>query len=141
VLKPGGRTVHVIETDATNCWYLFAHRHPDLFRKHFVDRPGHVGLELPTQLRARFLKHGFKEVRFRKMGTNVLECGMVAAFFNNEFKAHCSALKLLAPLDALLARSLPVKEGVNVLLELAAKVDDLFSPLDHASGALVVFEK
>ncbi len=141
VLKKGGRAVHVIETDSTNRWYRLAHQHPDLFQRYFVDGPGHIGLELPTRLRARFLKHGFKEVTFRRMGGNVLECGMIAGFFNNEFKARCWHLSLLAPLDGLLARNLAVKEAVNLLLEPLARIDDYFTPLDHASGALVVFEK
>lgn len=141
VLKPGGRAVHVIETDSTNCWFRFAHQFPELFHEYFVERPGHIGLELPSALRARFQQHGFKEVAFRRIGGTIQECGTLTGFFDNEFKSHCRRLRLLVALDRLVSRNLLVKEATNVLLEPLAKLDDWWSPFDHSSGALVVFEK
>jgi SAM-dependent methyltransferase len=141
VLRPGGRAVHVIETDATNRWWEFARQSPELFRKYFVDRPGHIGLERPTQLRERFRKHGFREIRFRRMAASVWECGMLAAMFDNEFRTRPGFPWLAVALDWLFSRNLALSEAANVVLELLAKVDDALSPLDHASGALVVFEK
>ena len=141
VLKKGGRTVHVIETDSTNRWFRFAHQYPELFQEYFVDRPGHIGLAMPSQLRQRFLKHGFKEITFKKFSGTIQECGTLAGCFDNEYKAKCKGLKLIVAADRLCARCLLVKEAVNLLLEPIAKVDDWLSPFDHGSGALVVFEK
>lgn len=141
VLKPGGRTVHVIETDAANCWFRFAHRYPDLFQKYFVDVPGHISLELPSQLRARFLKHGFKEVRFAKYATAIPECGALTGVFDTEYKQKSGRVRACVALDRFLSCNLLVKEATNLLLEPAAQIADGLSPLDHASGALVVFEK
>ena len=88
VLKKGGRAVHVIETDSTNVWFREAKRIPGFFEKHFVDVPGHVGLELPTALRNRFLKHGFKEVRFKKLYSTLQPVGDIANIFKNDFDKH-----------------------------------------------------
>ena len=141
VLKPGGRTVHVIETDGNTRWFRFAHRYPALFQKYFVDRPGHISLELPTRLKARFLKQGFREVRFLKYASAVMECGALAGFFDNEYKQQSAGLRLAVGLDRLLARHLLVKELVNLLLEPVAQIVDRVTPQDNATGALVVFEK
>lgn len=141
VLKPGGRTVHVIETDANSCWGRFAHRHPALFQKYLVDLPGHISLELPTQLQARFLKHGFKPVRFQKYASAVMECGALAGCFDNEYKELSAGLRFAVGLDRLLARNLVVRELVNLALEPIAQLADGLTPLDSTMGALVVFEK
>lgn len=141
VLKKGGRTVHVIETDADNCWFAFAHRYPELFQKYFVGRPGHISLEMPSQLRDRFLRHGFRQVAFRKMCGPVPECGTIAGFFDNEYKSKGRWIRLLVSLDRLLARNLAIKEMVNLLLEPVARLADACSSINQAAGALVVFEK
>ena len=141
VLKPSGRTVHVIETDANNCWFRFAKRYPALFQEYFVQRPGHISLELPSQLRARFLRQGFKQVRFKKYAGTIQECGALAATFGNEFGQKSAALRFSVALDRFLGRNLLVKELVNLLLEPVAQIVDRSTPLDNATGALVVFEK
>lgn len=44
VPKLGGRMLHIMETDANNWHFRFAHRYPDLFRKYFVESiGGHLG--------------------------------------------------------------------------------------------------
>jgi SAM-dependent methyltransferase len=141
VLRPGGRTVHVIETDATNGWFRFAHSDPRLFHKYFVDVPGHISLEMPNELRARFLRHGFKQVRFKKYASAIQECGTISGYFNNEYKQKNALVKTAVGLDRLLSSNLVVKEITNLLLEPAAKATDLLSAFDSGSGALVVFEK
>ena len=82
VLKPGGRAVHVIETDSTNVWFREAKTIPGHFEKFFVDVPGHVGMELPTALRRRFLRHGFKEGKIEEALRFFQPLGVVAAFFD-----------------------------------------------------------
>ena len=141
VLRAGGRTIHVIETDATNVWFRFAHRYAELFQKYFVEVPGHISLEMPTELRARFLRHGFKEVQFRKFASTIQECGTIAGYFNNEYRQKSTLIRLAVAVDKLLAQNLLVKEITNVLLEPAAKLADALTEFNAGSGALVVFEK
>lgn len=141
VLKKGGRTVHLIETDSTNWWFRFAHRRPALFKKQFVDTPGHISLEMPSLLRARFLKHGFKELRFGGTSTSVPECGALSGILTAEFTRDSAGMRLLTGLDGLLARNFAVREAMNFLLEPLARVNDAFRSIDDGGGALVVFEK
>jgi len=141
VLKKGGRTIHCIEADSTSPWYRFAHRYPDLFDIHFVDKPGHIGMELPSQWRARFLQNGFREIAFKKLASRIQEPGTIAALFDNEYKDKSSAIRAFVAVDTLLNRSFAVKEALNFALEPLAIVDDWVTPFDYGSGALVVYEK
>jgi SAM-dependent methyltransferase len=141
VLKPGGRTVHCSEADATNVWFRFAHRYPELFDKYFVDKPGHIGLETPTRLRERFLRHGFREVTFRKLCSTLCEPGSLVAFFDNEYRTKSGWMRLGVGIDRLLSRFFVTRELLNFLLEPLAWIDDRLSPLDYSPGALIVYEK
>ena len=141
VLKPGGRTVHCVEADATSPWFRFGHRYPELFQKYFVDKPGHIGMETASRWRQRFLKHRFKEIRVRKMASRIQEPGAIAALFDNEYTTRSGAMRAIVGVDRMLARNLAVKELLNFLLEPIAALDDWLSPLDYASGVLVAYEK
>src|SRR5262249_47077376 len=141
VLKPGGRTVHCSESDSLNPWFRFARRYPDLFEEHFVAKPGHIGLELPSRIRERFLKHGFREITFRKLSSILQEPGTWVALFDNEYKAHSRIIAVVVAADRALSRSFVVKEMLNFALEPLAQLDDWLTPLDYTSGALIVYEK
>jgi SAM-dependent methyltransferase len=141
VLKPGGRAVHVIETDATNVWFRQAKKIPGFFEKHYVDVPGHVGLELPTALRNRFLKHGFKEVRFKKLYSNFQPVGNIAGVFKNDFNKHPAWVRFIVRVDGVLGKKLIVREALHLLMEPLAILDDSLTSIDHGCGMLVVFEK
>lgn len=141
VLKKGGRTAHLIETDSTNYWFRLARKYPELFQKYFIDLPGHVGLEFPTQLRDRFLRHGFKVVRFSKLSSNLAELGTLRACLGKEFTERSGIIRTLVAVDGLLAKSMVIREPLHFLMEPLAILDDWMTPLDHGCGALVVFEK
>lgn len=141
VLKRGGRTVHCSEADADNVWFRFAHRFPELFAVHFVDRPGHIGLELPTRLRQRFLKHGFREIRFRRLNSVIQEPGTLVALFDNEYRTKSTWIRACVAVDRLCSAHFVVAQMLNFLLEPLAKIEDVLTPIDSTSGALVVYEK
>jgi SAM-dependent methyltransferase len=141
VLKPGGRTVHCSEADATNVWYRFAHRDPQLFRKYFVDIPGHISLETITQIDRRFVKHGFRAVKVKKLCSTVQEPGTLTAWFDNEYRTKSRLLSLLVSIDKLLNKNFGLREIINFLLEPLAQLDDALTPIDHSPGALIVYEK
>jgi SAM-dependent methyltransferase len=141
VLKPGGRAVHVIETDSTNVWFREAKKIPGHFEKYFVDVPGHVGLELSSALRNRFLKHGFKQVRFEKLYGFFQPIGVVAGFFEPALDKFPARIRLAARVDKFFSKIFPVQEGLHFAMEPVAIVVDSLTPLDHGSGMLVVFEK
>ena len=141
VLKPGGRAIHMIETDGTNIWFRQAKKIPGFFEKYYVDIPGHIGLELPTALRNRFLKHGFKEVRFKKLCSNLQAVSSIWGVFRNYFNKHPAWVRLIVRVDGVLGKKLIVREILHLLMEPLAILDDALTPIDHAGGMLVVFEK
>ena len=141
VLKKGGRAVHVIETDCNNIWFHEAKKIPGFFEKYYVDVPGHVGLELPSALRQRFLKHGFKEIVFKKLYSNYQPVGDVASIFRNDFAKHPAWVRLAVRIDGVLGKNIFIRELLHLLMEPAAIVDDWLTPIDYGCGMLVVFEK
>ena len=141
VLKKGGRTAHLIETDSSAPWFRFAKRDPKLFQLYFVDRLGHIGLETPTALRERFHRHGFKDVVFQKTSSNLQELGTFAGFFDNEYARRSAKVRAVVALDKLLAKNLLVRESLHLLMEPLALLDDWLTPIDYGCGMLVVFEK
>jgi len=141
VLKPGGRAVHVIETESTNWWYGFAHQYPELFQKHFVDRPGHISMELASELRERFFKAGFKEIVLKKMNGGLPEFGIFSCLFNNEFKTKNRWIAFLADLDGLICKNLVVREFTHLLITPFAAIYDHFASINDGSCALTIHEK
>jgi SAM-dependent methyltransferase len=59
VLKPGGVTAHIIETDSDHPAVRSAKTHPDAYRKQFIDQHGHIGLEHAGRAIDRFTRQGF----------------------------------------------------------------------------------
>jgi len=141
VLKKGGRTVHCSEADADNIWFRFAHRYPELFEIFFVDKPGHISLERPTQIRARFLKHGFKEILFRRLSSNLQVPGTPTAMFDNAYRTKSKWISACVAIDKVLNANFAIREALNFLLEPLARLEDWLTSVDSTSGALVVYEK
>lgn len=140
VLKPGGRTIHVIETDSQCYWFRFAKRYPERFREVFIERPGHIGLELPSVVRRRFLEAGFEEVRCLKYAGNVWDCGALLPF-RTAYAGLSPWVDFCAGVSAALGRNLAVRELCNLILEPVARLSDRFTPLDHGIGLLAIFRK
>lgn len=65
VLRPGGVTAHIIETDSEHATMRAAKSRPELYRKWLIDQDGHIGLELADRVVERFARHGFK-LRLRR---------------------------------------------------------------------------
>jgi SAM-dependent methyltransferase len=72
VLRPGGLSVNIAETDSRHPFVQLGKSDPELYRANFVDTDGHVGLELPSELLARFRRHGFAITDLRKLESGVI---------------------------------------------------------------------
>ena len=142
VLKPGGRMLHVLETDANNWHFRFAHRYPDLFRKYFVEGiGGHFGLELPTQAVARFEANGFKVLEASKIWGDVWQIQEYRLMFDNEFKDKSKLIKALVILSRLLGANVIVQELANIAVNPVSAVVERLTPLDNGQGLMVVCQK
>ncbi len=65
VLRTGGITAHIIETDSDHPAVRAAKRNPEAYRKQFVDQHGHIGLESAGRVLERFERHGFRRKQCR----------------------------------------------------------------------------
>jgi len=142
VLKPGGRSVHVIETDSRHPLLLFAKQWPDLYRRWFIEPDGHVGLELPSAVLARFARHGLRTVACWKMEAGPFHPRQWLKHFDNEYATHSTEVaaavrrsRRLTGNPALLAMA---EVGLGVY---HYTLGQWRRPLDHANFLAVVFEK
>ncbi len=60
VLRPGGVTAHIIETDSAHPVLVAAKRDPGLYKRWLIDQDGHIGLEPAARVIERFERHGFR---------------------------------------------------------------------------------
>ena len=60
VLKPGGVTAHIIETESDHPAVKAAKRVPDAYRQQFIEQHGHIGLEYADAVMKRFTDAGFR---------------------------------------------------------------------------------
>ncbi len=142
VLKPGGKTIHIIETDSSNYWFRFAHRFPDLFKKYFIEQiGGHVGLELPSACVARFERAGFKVSVAEKIWGLIWPIQDYASLFNNEYKEKSVIVRMVVALSNWLSAVKLVQVGVNIFLNPLNLVVEYFTSLDHSQGLMLVAEK
>ncbi len=142
VLRPGGRSVNVIETDSLHPLVQLAKQWPDLYQRHFIEPDGHVGLELPSAVLRRFERHGLRPKACWKLEAGPLHPRQWLKHFDNEYAERLSGIRKGV------ARSRRVLESPALLaaFELGLGVTHYTTgqwsyPLDHAQFLAVVFEK
>jgi ubiquinone/menaquinone biosynthesis C-methylase UbiE len=142
VLKLGGTMLHVLETDAKNRHFRFAHRYPDLFQKYFVEGiGGHFGLELPSQALQRFESNGFRVVEARKIWGEIWEIEGYKMVFDNEYREKSGWIRAVVIMSRILSSNILVREAVNVLLNPVSALAEQLTPLDNGQGLMVVCKK
>jgi SAM-dependent methyltransferase len=147
VLKPGGKLINIFEANSDSIWFSLARKWDfALFTKHFINDPGHLGLNYVQQY-LNWAACSYSPLlfvsRIEPMCANVVECGAISALFNNGLKEHRGWMKLLVALDRVLAYNVLVRESLNVLLDLALNFEIKRRPyaLNKWMGALVVLLK
>lgn len=142
VLKKGGKTAHVIACESNSLYFRFAKSHPELFKRYFVDRYGHVGLEVPTKVFARFRNHGFLpilEIADPCKGY-LREVVSYPMYFDNEYQEKSFVIKFLVRVCKLF-KNRYVTAIINMILGMFVPLADLFTPIDHRDSAKVFYVK
>jgi SAM-dependent methyltransferase len=65
VLRPGGRSAHLIETESDHPTVRAARLRGEAYRRQFVEQDGHVGLEPAERALSRFERRGFRRLSLR----------------------------------------------------------------------------
>jgi ubiquinone/menaquinone biosynthesis C-methylase UbiE len=142
VLKPGGKTLHVIETDSSNIWFKIAHKNPELFQKYFIEKiGGHVGLEMPEECVTRWRNDGFEPVKAKKIWGLVWPIEYYKDLFDNEYKNYSALVRLAVWKSKLLSRCKVVKIAVNIFLNPLNYIVELLTPLNHGNGLMLICRK
>lgn len=141
VLKSGGKSLNIIETDSENCWFRFAHRWPELFEKYFIlGIGGHFGLELPTQAVERWQRAGFEIVKAQKIWGTVWPI-QDYLIFDNEYQTKSDRIGLIVTISKALSANRVVKILVNIILNPLNSLVESFYGLNHGQGLMLICRK
>lgn len=141
VLKPGGRTLHYIEAEGVDPLTRFARRWPDAYERHFVDPEGHIGMERPSAIFARFRRHGFRPVHEEGAYKLLVYVNRAVQLYDGDYSRRSAWLGLWT-WTAKAAMRLPAGETVgNLAIAAGLEIGDRALPADWGSGALVEYEK
>jgi ubiquinone/menaquinone biosynthesis C-methylase UbiE len=141
VLKPGGKSLHVIETDSKHPFVELAKQNAELYQRHLIDQDGHVGLELAPQVIERFGRHGLRCVCHETMEAGPIHPRLLLKWFDNEYAAmHPEIGRQVAQARRTLAS--PARLALTeIRLGLHHVLTARRAPLEDALFLAVVFEK
>lgn len=141
VLRPGGRTLHYIETEGDDPLTRFAKADADLYRRRVIGPEGHEGIELPQATCERFRAAGFVPVVEWPVYRLLMYPQRMVQLYDNEYArrsrllggcvALCKAATAIGPLAAASALAAAV----------ALEVTDRLLPPSWGSGLLVEYRK
>ncbi len=141
VLEPGGKTLHVIETDSEHALIGEAKRHPQLYRRHLIEADGHVGLELPSAVLARFARAGFELQRCERMDCGPLHPRLALKWFDNEYRRASPQFARLAARARAVAGN-PIRLALEeIRLGVEHRTSGRRAPLDNALFLAAVFRR
>lgn len=142
VLKPEGKTVHIIENDSNNIWFRFAHRYPELFQKYFIEKiGGHIGLELPSVCVERWKKNGFEPTVVKKIWGIIWPIQSYVELFDNEYKGHSVLVKSVVVFSKFLSRIKVIRLLSDIILNPINSLVESLTRLDHGQGLMIVCQK
>lgn len=141
VLKLGGLSFHYIEVDSPKGYNNWAKRNPKLYKKYFIERDGHFGLEYYKNTLDRFKKHGFSLFEHKLLGKFIIPPGELSKRFNNEYKAKHVGIKIAASFDTLLSSNILTKAIWGIMLKPFEIVFEPLIPDDYGSLLFVAHKK
>lgn len=141
VLRPGGWTLHYVETDGQDPLMCFARRYPDLYERHIVKPDGHIGMESPEETLCRFRDIGFKPIKEVATYRGLTYVGRVVQYFDNEYSRVSRPVGMLVALCKALHRFRLVEAGANVAVSGLIELGDCLLPERWAGGVLVCYQK
>ena len=142
VLRPGGRTFHVVECDSSNWIFRRGKWRPQLFRKYFVeDIGGHFGLEPGPIAAARFREAGFVPLVEEGLYDLLWNVKDYARVFDNEYRIDDTPVSLIAGAARRLARRSAPLFVANTLLGVASRIVESRALSERTVVAFLGYEK
>ncbi|MBI2303164.1 MAG: methyltransferase domain-containing protein [Chloroflexi bacterium] len=141
VLRPGGRTLHYIETEGDDPLTRWAKGYPPLYRRHLILPEGHVGLEAPRQAIRRFRKLGLRPRREVPAYKMFLYVQRWAQCFDNEYAQKSPLLRAAVALSKTVTKWPPLLLLANGAMALLLEITDRLLPFSWAGGVMVDYDK
>jgi SAM-dependent methyltransferase len=133
VLKPGGKSLNIIETDSEHPFARLGKSDPELYVKNFVETDGHVGLELPSELLARFRRHGFDIERVSKMESGLVHLRYYGKYLGQGYPARHPHIRRRIRLWDAISRRPVVLAGYEAAVGVYHRlIEPWRTPLDNA---------
>lgn len=133
VLKPGGRSLNIIETDSRHPFARLGKSDPELYRRNFIETDGHVGLELPSALLARFRRHGFDIERVSKMESGFIHLRYYGKYLGHGYpERHAHVRRRIRAWNWLSARPVPLAVYEVLVGTYHRAIEQWRTPLDNA---------
>jgi SAM-dependent methyltransferase len=143
VLKPGGRMLHVLDLRSQKPLHRWAERDPELFRKVFIERMGHYGLETASEAIKRFEAFGMKRIAIEATNRTVLQhAGNYGWQFDNEYRHRSGWVRLLTSISYLIRRHRLLDRLYAGFLQLIwSRGPERLFPIDWSFNLAVAYEK
>jgi hypothetical protein len=138
-LKQGGITIHFIENE-TQHWFVQQFKEfPEIYKKLFVDDPGHISLEPSSVIVERFKKAGFQVVSAKPIYPCLFPFGCLAFQLLN----LPNRSSLVAKFDHFLFRHTILREIMNVLITPLVSLTNLpfHDHLERGLGLIIVAKR
>ncbi len=143
ILRPGGITAHIIETDSEHAAVRAAKKSPHKYQRQFIEKHGHIGLESASSVIGRFEKAGLRVKTKRLVDAVIPSVLNYRTFFKCEpgFE-NLPGLQWSAALEKLCSAN-PIfnaayEVGMGIFHE---TVEQSIGKPDNAQFLLVAFEK
>jgi SAM-dependent methyltransferase len=139
VLRPGGVTAHVAETDSDGWLARLAKQEPGPYRDIWVEAPDHRAMEPAELLIERFRRAGFVIEKARPISPILPEIGGISALMHKHQQLP-AWLRVVRSFDKLASGNEVIRELCNIALTPLAWVN-LFSRIEAGLGLIIVARK
>lgn len=141
VLKPGGRTLHYIETEGDDPLTNYAKQDVELYRRHIIGPEGHEGLESPAENFQRFRDAGFRPSHEQAAYRMLMYVGRIRQLYDNEYARRSKPVAAIVGLSKLLTSVAPLEIASNLGMAAVLEVTDRVLPASWGNGAMVEYVK
>lgn len=133
VLRPGGVSVNIAETDSEHSFVRLGKSDPELYRINFIETDGHIGLELPSALLARFRCHGFVIEEAKKMESGLIHLRYYEKYLGKGYPARNRMVRRRIALWNRISSNPVLLGGYEVAMGAYHKfAEPLLTPFDNA---------
>lgn len=137
VLKPGGIVMKYIPMDGKDKLSMFTKKYPKLYKKHWIDRDEHVGLESPYKIISRFKKANFTVMKRSHCWVNLLIPLTYLKYLDNEYREKSKFIDFMVRSSSIIVKSNILFGAYAFLMGPVFDISDHLSPLDHGLGFLI----